>query len=349
MCRIGCGGVPMRVYNRVIGGRRWSMLKEYVDTPTVVWYGTGAESASDFPMLAGHWLSSLVPPHAGQMWYLDAFGVQVRGDFGRAAVPKRVPEYLEPNPEMLFPTFIMAPMSIPAICAIPCAVAGACAAAGLAYIIGCMVGCYGSPDFWRCVGQCIAKIPSWIIPRCLREAGGDWAKLLGCIWEECLKARSTLQLRCIGMHRGNSLWSRQLGVAPATLLGVIPLVGVTGTIVLWSWGMQASRSNEMSLIILIVTLWFWINVMRAVLKSLRVWLLFKDLGLRNYNLDFSFVALIILSIILLYLLILIPFMILFHIENKLLLFIFAISFLVLNISEITVEAMTRHAESLRSD
>ncbi|MEM0338048.1 MAG: hypothetical protein QW683_09045 [Candidatus Caldarchaeum sp.] len=106
LCRIGCGGVPMRVYNRAIGGTSWNTLEEYVDTPTAMWYGAGAESFSDYPLVAGHWLSNLLPPAAGQMLYLDAFGLQVGGDFSGAAVPKRVPEYLEQELEL--PTIYLA-------------------------------------------------------------------------------------------------------------------------------------------------------------------------------------------------------------------------------------------------
>jgi hypothetical protein len=56
ICRIGCGGVPMRVYNRAMGGGSWNTLEEYLDAPTQVWYGTSAASFSDYPMLSGHWL-----------------------------------------------------------------------------------------------------------------------------------------------------------------------------------------------------------------------------------------------------------------------------------------------------
>jgi YD repeat-containing protein len=56
LCRIGCGGVPMRVYNRAMGEQSWNTLEEYLDAPTQVWYGTGAASFGDYPMLSGHWL-----------------------------------------------------------------------------------------------------------------------------------------------------------------------------------------------------------------------------------------------------------------------------------------------------
>ena len=102
--RIGCGGVPMRVYNRMMSGGRWNTLEEYMEAPTVRWYGTGAESFNDFVLLAGHWLSECAPPPEGTMLYQDAFGLRV-GDFGMPAVPKRVPEYLQSTvdfPELFF-------------------------------------------------------------------------------------------------------------------------------------------------------------------------------------------------------------------------------------------------------
>jgi hypothetical protein len=104
VCRIGCGGVPMRVYNRAMSEQSWNTLEEYLDAPTVRWYGTGAESFSDFALLAGHWLSGCVPPPSGMMVYEDAFGLRV--GLGTAAVVKRVPEYLEENPDT--PTYYLA-------------------------------------------------------------------------------------------------------------------------------------------------------------------------------------------------------------------------------------------------
>jgi len=57
LCRIGCGGVSMRVYNRPMSGGSWNTLDEYLDAPTVRWYGAGAESFSAYPLLAGYLLS----------------------------------------------------------------------------------------------------------------------------------------------------------------------------------------------------------------------------------------------------------------------------------------------------
>jgi len=81
VCRIGCGGVLMRLYNRVMSGGDWNTLEEYLDAPTVRWYGAGANSYSDYSLLAGHWLGGCVPPPSGMMVYEDAFGLRVGGDF----------------------------------------------------------------------------------------------------------------------------------------------------------------------------------------------------------------------------------------------------------------------------
>jgi hypothetical protein len=89
----------MRVYNRAMSGGSWASVEEYLEAPTVRWYGTGAENFSDFALLAGHWLSGCVPPPSGMMVYEDAFGLCV-GGFGTAAIPKRVPEYLELNSDL---------------------------------------------------------------------------------------------------------------------------------------------------------------------------------------------------------------------------------------------------------
>ena len=142
VCRIGCGGVPMRVYNRAMSEQSWNTLEEYLDAPTVRWYGTGAESFSDFPLLAGHWLSRLTPPPAATMLYQDRFGVRVGGEVGSQALPNRVPEYLEENPDM--PTYYLA--------------ANAGNNGNLAECAICLLGCRKKKE-WElaaCISQCMA-------------------------------------------------------------------------------------------------------------------------------------------------------------------------------------------------
>jgi hypothetical protein len=96
----GSGGVQLAYEYGYNSEQRWNTLEEYLDAPTVRWYGTGAESFSDYSLLAGHWLSECASPPEGTMLYQDAFGLRVGGDFGTAAVVKRVPEYLEENREI---------------------------------------------------------------------------------------------------------------------------------------------------------------------------------------------------------------------------------------------------------
>lgn len=142
-----------------------------MDAPTVTWYGTGAESASDYPMVAGHWLSSLAPPPAGQMLYLDAFGLRVGGEFGAAAVPKRVPEYMGSNsdiPELFLPEGSnspmpkVQPMGLPLIIVLLCATAcaGSLASMWNAYHICANnpppTGCQGAPH-WICWTDCLLE------------------------------------------------------------------------------------------------------------------------------------------------------------------------------------------------
>jgi hypothetical protein len=76
VCRIGCGGVPMRVYNRPMSGGDWNTLEEYLDAPTVRWYGAGANSYSDYSLLAGHWLSDWSSQRY-EMVLTDSFGETV--------------------------------------------------------------------------------------------------------------------------------------------------------------------------------------------------------------------------------------------------------------------------------
>jgi hypothetical protein len=39
VCRIGCGGVPMRVYNRPMNGGSWTSVEDYLDTDSALGYG----------------------------------------------------------------------------------------------------------------------------------------------------------------------------------------------------------------------------------------------------------------------------------------------------------------------
>ncbi len=168
----------MRVYQRAMGATTWTTLEEYMDGSSVVWYGAGAESASDYPWLAGHWLSDLAPLGAGQMLYQDAFGLwvgrdfgRVGGDFGRVAVPKRVPEYLAQVSEVPWWYFddeddesetgirpYAVPIIIIGLCLVACA--GSLASLWNAYQICANnpppTGCKGAPH-WICWVDCLLE------------------------------------------------------------------------------------------------------------------------------------------------------------------------------------------------
>ena len=57
VCRIGCGGVPMRVYNRARNGGSWTSVEDYLDTDGALGYGQrwqlGIDGANHRVMLAG--------------------------------------------------------------------------------------------------------------------------------------------------------------------------------------------------------------------------------------------------------------------------------------------------------
>jgi hypothetical protein len=167
LCRIGCGGVPMRVYNRPMSGGDWNTLEEYLDAPTVRWYGAGANSYSDYSLLAGHWLSGCVPPPSGMMVYEDAFGLRVGGDFVATGVTKRVAEHLELNfdlPDVYLPEedISVKPMGVPVIIVLACLTVCAASLASLwnAYEICANNpppdGCLGLPH-WICYADCLIK------------------------------------------------------------------------------------------------------------------------------------------------------------------------------------------------
>ncbi len=167
VCRIGCGGVPMRVYNRPMSGGSWNTLEEYLDAPTVRWYGAGANSYSDYSLLAGHWLSGCVPPPSGMMVYEDAFGLRVGGDFVATGVTKRVAEHLELNfdlPDVYLPEedISVKPMGVPVIIVLACLTVCAASLPSMwnAYQVCANNpppdGCLGAPH-WICYAGCLIR------------------------------------------------------------------------------------------------------------------------------------------------------------------------------------------------
>ncbi|GIV22305.1 MAG: hypothetical protein KatS3mg023_4056 [Armatimonadota bacterium] len=92
VCRIGCGGIPMRVYNKAMGGTSWNTLEEYMETPTVIGYTKAEGTFGHYVWISGHWLGDWVAG-GGWMYYQDQFGVEVGSEYLPAA-PKPAPEYL---------------------------------------------------------------------------------------------------------------------------------------------------------------------------------------------------------------------------------------------------------------
>ncbi len=93
VCRIGCGGVPMRVYSRAMESTAtWQSREDYLETPTVIGYQNSMGSFGHYVWVAGHWLADW---GAGGGWasYQDQFGVAV-GDLYFPAAVKPAPEYL---------------------------------------------------------------------------------------------------------------------------------------------------------------------------------------------------------------------------------------------------------------
>jgi len=152
VCRTGCGDVPMRVYNRAMNGGDWNTLEEYLDAPTVRWYGAGANSYSDYSLLAGHWLSRLTPLPAGRIVCQDRFGVYVSKN------EAHTPEYLASNsdiPDLWLPNegVEIVPMMawvIPVACALVCGGAAAC-----------LWHCHSSCGGWNlsCIFDCFKSNP----------------------------------------------------------------------------------------------------------------------------------------------------------------------------------------------
>ena len=100
VCRIGCGGVPMRVYNRAIGGASWASVEDYLETSTVTGYTKAEGTFGHYVWTSGHWLGDW-EANGGWAYYQDWFGVEVGSVYFPAAVPKPAPEYLGSDEGMM--------------------------------------------------------------------------------------------------------------------------------------------------------------------------------------------------------------------------------------------------------
>ena len=147
------------------------------------------------------------------------------------------------------------------------------------------------------------------------------------------------------------IWQwRQQKLTPFTLLGGILSAGVVGTAALWLWAKQLPASSELSIILIVITLIFWDNVIKGVLKLCRLIILFRKCGASSYEVDipFAFFIFVLLFTILLILMSLL--VTIFPLSgSKLLLFVFLTAFVVLKMHEIIIEAATRHTEQVQSD
>ncbi len=96
VCRIGCGGVPMRVYNRTIGSERWASVEDYLPVGNALGYNGNWRFAHTGGTL-------LMMTQAGEPWGYypqDSNGLAVRNGFSCsiAKVGGLVNKTREPRP-----------------------------------------------------------------------------------------------------------------------------------------------------------------------------------------------------------------------------------------------------------
>ena len=75
VCRIGCGGVPMRVYNRPTSGGSWASASSYLQTPTVLVSDTLLHRVT---FGNSEWTAPLDSPE-GEVEVVDMLGLDVGG------------------------------------------------------------------------------------------------------------------------------------------------------------------------------------------------------------------------------------------------------------------------------
>ncbi len=87
LCRIGCGGTPMRVYNRVMGNESWTSVEDYLPAGNALGYNTNWQfrySGGELVMMG----TSGVP---AQFYPTDSNGVNVQSQSEPCACPVVAP------------------------------------------------------------------------------------------------------------------------------------------------------------------------------------------------------------------------------------------------------------------
>ena len=74
MCRIGCGGVPMRVYSRAMGAGSWNMLEYYLYTKDMTFYTNSHGHFVHFTVFPSVHILDNIIDNEPFIIYTDAFG-----------------------------------------------------------------------------------------------------------------------------------------------------------------------------------------------------------------------------------------------------------------------------------
>ncbi len=96
VCRIGCGGIPMRVYSRAMGNNSWASVADYLPAGNALGYGTRwqVELDTNTVMTAGFGESLQVTTA-----YQDSFGVDLSLQM-TPCVEQAIPATVQPCPPL---------------------------------------------------------------------------------------------------------------------------------------------------------------------------------------------------------------------------------------------------------
>ena len=181
VCGIGCGGVPMRVYNRPMNGGSWTSVEDYLDTDSALGYGYNWQ----YRHSGGELLMMTASGEPSAYYPMDSNGLAVQNAPAQPCVCPVAPVrtaacsplgyggccenyltftthseyYYSHQPHTGYGNVVLPQVAwIPIICIGACA----CGAFCLTYLFSCMRDCSSAMNLTDCLQTCIGALPGWV-------------------------------------------------------------------------------------------------------------------------------------------------------------------------------------------
>ncbi len=137
----------------------------------------------------------------------------------------------------------------------------------------------------------------------------------------------------------------EVSLHPFVMVCLVLLLGIIGTLLLWSWSAQRALSEAMVLVVLLATLLYWGKVLNVLLRVLRARLMLRLAGETVYRVSLSMIIAMFALFFIPYMFLTFLFVLFFRLTigemNFIVLFLLTLS--ILHCFDALAESMFRHA------